>query len=113
MRWMQVLTEAQVVRVYALTESLKLNPDWIVVPLTAHETGLEMMLPDGKILIRPPGGEAFEPWYVDLRTRLESMDIARALRASQLERHYTRTPAEAPPGSGSRRYVPWDKPSGE
>ena len=112
MRSMQVLTEAQVAQVYALTDSLKLNPDWVVVPLTAHETGMEMMFPDGKILIRPAGGEAFEPWFADLRTRLESMDIARALRASQLERHYTHTPAEAPPGSGSRRYVPWNRSSG-
>ena len=108
---MQVLTEQQVSRVYALTDGLLLNPDWVVVPLTAHETGLETMLPDGKVLIRPPAGEAFEPWFADLRTRLESLNLSRALRASQLERHYTHTPAQAPPGSGARKYVPWKDPS--
>jgi hypothetical protein len=33
------------------------------------------------------------------------MDLDRALRASRLERHYVRTPASAPPGSGARKYV--------
>ena len=102
---MEVLTEEQVAKVYALTDDLLLNRDWVVVPLTAHETGLEMIMPDGKLLIRPPGGKAFETWFCDLRERLLSMDLDRALRASQLERHYVRTPADAPPGSGARRYL--------
>ena len=102
---MEVLTEKQVARVYALTDELLLNRDWVVVPLTAHETGLEMIMPDGKLLIRPPGGASFESWFGELRERLESLDLDQALRASQLERHYTRTPADAPPGSGTRRYL--------
>jgi len=102
---MDVLTAGQVDRVYALTDSLELNRDWVVVPLGAHETGIEMTLPDGKILIRPPAGDAFDAWFAGLRRRLEGLDLERALRASHLERHVLRTPAEAAPGSGARRYV--------
>lgn len=102
---MDVLTEAQVRKVYELTDSLLLNPDWVVVPLVASPQGMEMLMPDGKILIRPAAGEAFNPWFAGLKTRLESLDLSRALRASQLERHYVRTPATAAPGSGARKYV--------
>lgn len=102
---MELLTEDQVRRVYALTDALLLNRDWVVVPLKAHPEGMETMLPDGKVLIRPPGGEGFDSWFAGLRERLESVDLSRALRASQLERHYTRTPADAPPGSGARKYL--------
>jgi hypothetical protein len=66
---------------------------------------MEMLMPDGKILIRPPGADRFDSWFADLKTRLESLDLSRALRASQLERHYVRTPAAAAPGSGARKYV--------
>jgi hypothetical protein len=102
---MDVLTEAQVRKVYELTGSLLINPDWVVVPLVGSPQGMEMLLPDGKILIRPAGGDQFDPWLADLKFRLESLDLSRALRASQLERHYVRTPASAAPGSGARRYV--------
>ncbi len=100
-----VLTEEQVARVYALTDSLLLNPDWVVVPLVGSDTGLERILPDGKLLIRPAAGAAFEAWFTGLQHRLEALELDRALRASQLERHYTRTPASAVPGSGARKYV--------
>lgn len=102
---MDVLTEAQVRKVYDLTDALLLNRDWVVVPLVGSDHGLEMLMPDGKVLIRPAGGPGFESWFADLKTRLESLDLSRALRASQLERHYVRTPASAAPGSGARKYV--------
>ena len=102
---MNVLSEAQVRKVYELTSSLLLNPDWVVVPLVGSPQGMEMLMPDGKVLIRPAGGDGFEAWFSGLKTRLESLDLSRALRASQLERHYVRTPASAAPGSGARKYV--------
>jgi hypothetical protein len=100
-----VLTESQVQRVYDLTDALLLNRDWVVVPLVGSPHGIEMLMPDGKVLIRPPGAGAFDAWFAGLKPRLESLDLSRALRASQLERHYVRTPASAAPGSGARRYV--------
>jgi hypothetical protein len=102
---MDVLTEAQVARVYELTDGLLLNRDWVVVPLVGSPDGMEMLMPDGKVLIRPAGGSQFDAWFSDLKTRLESLDLSRALRASQMERHYVRTPATAAPGSGARKYV--------
>lgn len=102
---MEILTEAQVRRVYDLTDSLQLNRDWVVVPLVGSAHGIELLMPDGKVLIRPAGGAGFEAWFADLKPRLESLDLSRALRASQLERHYIRTPATAAPGSGARKYV--------
>lgn len=101
----QVLTQAQVAKVYELTDALELNRDWVVVPLVGSAEGMEMLMPDGKILIRPAGGAKFDSWFSGLKARLESLDISRALRASQLERHYVRTPAAAAPGSGARKYV--------
>jgi hypothetical protein len=100
-----VLTQAQVAKVYDLTDSLLLNRDWVVVPLVGSVDGIEMLMPDGKILIRPAGGSKFDGWFTGLKLRLESLDLSRALRASQLERHYVRTPATAAPGSGARKYV--------
>ena len=105
MRAMQVLTAEQVEKVYQLTDALLLNRDWVVVPLVGSATGLELVLPDGKLLVRPVGGDGFAGWFGGLKERLELLDLDRALRASQLERHYVRTPASAAPGSGARKYV--------
>lgn len=102
-----ILSADKIERIYKLTDALKLNRDWVVVPLRGSERGLEMLMPDGKILIRPPSGAGFDSWLMGLKDRLEMLDIDRALRASQLERHYVRTPAAAPPGSGARKYAPW------
>ncbi len=102
---MDVLTAEQVRRVYAVTETLKLNKDWVVVPLRGSESGLEMLLPDGKLLIRPAAAGGFEPWFGGLKERLEGMDLNRPLRASQAGRHYPHTPPEAAPGSGARKYL--------
>jgi len=102
---MQVLTAEQVEKVYAVTDALLLNRDWVVVPLVGSTDGVEMVLPDGKLLIRPVGGEGFRAWFTGLKERLELLDLDRALRASQLERHYVRTPSTAAPGSGARKYV--------
>jgi len=92
-----VLTADQIEKVYRVTDGLLLNRDWVVVPLRGHVQGLELTMPDGKILIRPAYGAAFDAWYQNLRERLEALDLDRALRASQLERHYARTPAGSAP----------------
>ncbi|HEX7897203.1 MAG TPA: hypothetical protein VF950_05560 [Planctomycetota bacterium] len=105
----EILSADRIERIYRLTDGLLLNRDWVVVPLKGSEDGIAMVLPDGKLLIRPPSGPGFDSWLMGLKERLEILDLDRALRASQLERHYVRTPAAAPPGSGSRKYVPWSK----
>ncbi len=101
----ELLTAEQVERIYRLTDALLLNRDWVVVPLRGAATGFETAMPDGKVLVRPPAGPAFDSWFAGLKPRLEALDLDRALRASQLERHYPRTPAGSAPGTGARRYV--------
>ena len=100
-----ILSADQVERVYRVTDGLLLNRDWVVVPLRGSEQGLELIQPDGKLLVRPPAGPSFDLWCGGLKERLQALDLDRALRASQLERHYVRTPASAPPASGARRYL--------
>lgn len=100
-----ILSAEQIERVYRLTDGLLLNRDWVVIPLKGSADGLEMLMPDGKILIRPKAGPGFDAWFGGLQSRLEMLDLDRALRASQLERHYVRTPASASPASGARRYL--------
>lgn len=101
----EILSAENIERVYRLTDALLLNRDWVVVPLRGSDDGLEMVMPDGKLLIRPPAGPGFDAWFGGLKDRLQALDLDRALRASQLERHYVRTPASAPPASGARRYL--------
>jgi hypothetical protein len=78
---MDVLLEGQVRRIFEVTDGFRLDRDQVVVPLAGDERGLEMILPDGKLLIRAPGGRAFEPWFEDLRGRLGRLDLSRTLRA--------------------------------
>ena len=102
---MDVLSAEQISRVYRLTDALNLNRDGVIIPLAAHPFGFERTLPDGKILIRPPAGPAFDPWFAGLRERLQALDLSRALRKGQAERPALRVPADALPGSGTRRYL--------
>ncbi len=78
---MDILTEAQVRRILEATDGFRLARDPVVVPLAALEGGLEKILPDGKLLVRAPGGAAFEPWLAGLRARLGKLDLSRTPRA--------------------------------
>lgn len=78
---MGILTEEQVQRVFRAADGLGIARDAVVVPLAAHERGLEAVLPDGKLLVRAPAGAAFEPWAAGLPARLERLDLSRTPRA--------------------------------
>src|SRR6185503_7297463 len=80
---MEVLSAEQVERIYRVTDLLGLHRDWVVVPLTAADAGLEMLHPDGKLLIRPPKGLAFDRWLAGLRERLERLDLGRVARREE------------------------------
>lgn len=77
---MEVLTEVQGGRIREVTDALGLDWDSVVVPLAAREKGMEMILPDGKLLIRAPAGAAFERWWAGLRDRLEALNLGRMRR---------------------------------
>src|SRR5688572_23958256 len=77
---MEILTADQVERIYRVSDQLGLHRDWVVVPINASDEGAELLQPDGKVLLRPPGGDRFEPWLASLRDRLERLDLGRAAR---------------------------------
>ena len=102
-----LLTASQVARIFDVTDALQLHRNWVVVPLIAGGAGEVLGRPDGKVLLRAPGGAAFNAWAADLRRRLEDLDLARTPRAHEHDSPPLKIPAEAPPGSGPRKYLPW------
>ncbi len=78
---MDILTESQVGRIFEVTDSFRIARDRVAIPIAAQEKGLETVLPDGRLLIRAPGGAAFEPWLAGLRQRLERLDLSSTPRA--------------------------------
>lgn len=101
----ELLSGEDVERIYCRTDELDLDRDWVVVPLHCAEEGSEIVLPDGKILLRPPGGDAFEPWLEGLQTRLARMGLSRTPRrsAGDPNRHLTGT--NGPRFHGTRGYL--------
>lgn len=74
------MTPAQFDQVREITDSFNLSWDQVVIPLVGGVEGLEMLMPDGKLLIRVPPGKDFEPWYAGLAERLSNMDLSRVKR---------------------------------
>jgi hypothetical protein len=60
---------------------LDLDWDSVVVPLVTSPEGKEIVLPDGKLLLRPPPAPAFEPWFSGLKERLLAQDLRKVPRA--------------------------------
>jgi hypothetical protein len=102
---MELLSAEQVERVYRVTDQLGLHRDWVVVPLNAADEGLEMLHPDGKLLLRPPRGERFEPWLLGLRERLEQLDLGRAARRWENDPKFPLTGPGEFHAWGTRRYL--------
>lgn len=103
------LLPEQIRRIYGLTDSLGLHSNWVVVPLAASDDPCERIFPDGKLLLAPPGGEAFDAWFEGLPLRLQNLEIDRVPRRTLHDTAKVRVSAEAPPGSGARRlYQEWE-----
>jgi hypothetical protein len=76
-----LVTPEQLERIHTTTDAFRLNRDFVVVPLKAsREGGREIVMPDGKLLIRPPVPEQFDPWFAGLADRLARMDLAKVPR---------------------------------
>jgi len=75
---MNILTREQIAQIYEVTDNLALHRNAVIVPLGADKQGLEMIMPDGRLLVTGPHGEAFGPWFEGLRLRLKELDLARA-----------------------------------
>jgi len=102
---MDVLTARDVERIYQVTDQLELHRDWVIVPLGCATAAFEVVQPDGKILLRPPGGDLLEPWIDGLLARLSAMDLSRTARLGVDDpvRHLTGT--HAPRSYGTQRYL--------
>jgi hypothetical protein len=102
---MELLTADQVERIYRVTDLLDLHRDWVVVPLNAAREGLEMLHPDGKLLLRPPAGAAFERWLAELPDRLERLELGRIPRREELDPKRPLTGPGEVHAWGTRRYL--------
>ena len=80
---MKMVTPEQIERLYRLTDEFGLLRDAVIVPLEAAPEGKVLVLPDGKVVLRPPAGEAFEGWFIGLRRELEATDFSRTPKAGQ------------------------------
>ena len=77
----QVVSPEQMQQLRTLTvETFDFDWDSVVVPLVTGD-GAVFVLPDGKLLLRPPPGKEFEPWFAGLEERLRAMDLRKVPRA--------------------------------
>jgi len=102
---MELLSADDVERIYRVTDGLDLHRDWVVVPLNVAGEGKELVMPDGKVLIRAPGGDAFEPWLKHLRERLETLDLRGTPRRGEDDPKRNLTGPGAPRFFGTMRYL--------
>ena len=102
---MDILTAEQVERIYRVTDQLDLSRDWVVVPINAAEHGVELLHPDGKLLIRPPRAAAFEAWLQGLKERLQDLDLGRAARREENDPKFPLTGPGEIHAWGTRRYL--------
>ncbi|MBI3857143.1 MAG: hypothetical protein HY293_15770 [Planctomycetes bacterium] len=77
---MDLLTALDVERIYVVTDQLHLKRDGVIVPLGCASEAFEIVQPDGKLLLRPPGGDLLEPWIDGLAARLSALDLSRIAR---------------------------------
>ena len=76
-----LVTPEQIERIHATTDSFHLNRDFVIVPLkSAPDSGRELVMPDGKLLVRPPVPAAFEAWFEGFAERLALLDLAKVPR---------------------------------
>ncbi len=76
----QILTSTQIDQVHEVTDTFRLNRDAVVIPMVGSDSPEELILPDGKLLIRPPAGKAFRKWLVGLGDRLDLLPLQRTPR---------------------------------
>jgi len=102
---MDVLTARDVERIYQITDQLYLHRDWVVLPLGCATAAFEVVQPDGKVLLRPPGGDLLEPWIDGLLARLSTMDLSRTARLGVDDPMSHLTGMHAPRSYGTQRYL--------
>jgi|SRR5579862_277667 len=102
---MDLLTAKDVERIYLVTDQLQLHRDWVVVPLACAKEAFAIVQPDGKLLLRPPAGDLFEPWIDGLSARLSAIDLSRTARLGVDDPMRHLTGPHAPHAQGTQRYL--------
>jgi len=102
---MDLLTEKDIERIYLATDHLQLHRDWVIVPLTCGTHSVETVMPDGKLLLRPPAGALLDPWIDGLEANLSELDLSRVARLGVNDPMIHLTGAQAPHSYGTQRYL--------
>jgi len=102
---MDLLTAKDLERIHETTDHLQLHRDWVIVPLNCATQSVETVLPDGKLLLRPPGGDLLDPWIDGLEARLSELDLSRIARLGVNDPMAHLTGAQAPHSYGTQRYL--------
>lgn len=102
---MELLTAEQVERIYRTADRLRLHRDWVVVPLNAADEAKEIVLPDGKVLIRAPAGGLFDGWIQGLEARLLDLNLTQTARSHVNDPKAFLTGTQGPRLKGTRRYL--------
>ena len=103
---MDLLTATDVERIYHITDQMQLHRDWVVVPLNCANDAFEIVQPDGKLLLRPPGGELLDSWIDGLADRLSEIDLSRTVRLGMADPGKHLSGSQAPRSVGTPRYLP-------
>jgi len=102
---MEVLTSEDVERINAVTDSLKLHRDWVVVPIDTLAEGREVQQPDGKIILHAPGRDRFDAWLLGLRDRLRLLNLGMIPRPTERDPKANLTGPFEFKAMGTRRYL--------
>jgi hypothetical protein len=101
----ELLTDLEAERIYRVVDALGFDRDGFILPLKTASEGKILSMPDGRILLRPPGGAAFEAWLADLPARLRETDLSRVPRKGDPDPKRGLTSLGQPRPVGTRRYL--------
>ncbi len=102
---MEILSPEDVARILAVTDSLALHRDWVVVPIDAVDEGREVQQPDGKIILHAPRRDRFEAWLRGLRDRLQGLNLGMVPRPTERDPKLGLTGPFEFQAMGTRRYL--------
>lgn len=92
-------------RILAVTDSLQLHRDWVVIPIDAAEIARELQQPDGKIILHAPKRERFEAWLKGLRVKLMELDLGAVPRSYVDDPKLSLTGPHEYKAQGTRAYL--------
>lgn len=102
---MELLSSDDLDRILAVTDSLKLHRDWLVIPIDTVPEGRETQQPDGKLILHAPGKERFDGWLAGLTQRLSMLDLGAIPRPTENDPKLPLTGPHEFRARGTRTYL--------